>query len=69
MTTNVGDIYYEISADVAPLLQGQQEADKALDSMERSFNKTTKAADTLDTGLSKLTSAIKGIIAASALRG
>lgn len=68
MTTNVGDIYYEISADVAPLLQGQQEADKALDSMERSFNKTTKAADTLDTGLSKLTSAIKGVIAASALR-
>ncbi|HAH0497303.1 TPA: tape measure protein [Escherichia coli] len=68
MTTNVGDIYYEISADVAPLLQGQQEVDKALDSMERSFNKTTKAADTLDTGLSKLTSAIKGVIAASALR-
>lgn len=68
MTTNVGDIYYEISADVAPLLQGQQEADKALDSMERSFNKTTKAADTLDTGLSKLTSAIKGVIAASVLR-
>lgn len=68
MTTNVGDIYYEISADVAPLLQGQQQADKALDSMERSFNKTTKAADTLDTGLSKLTSAIKGVIAASALR-
>ncbi len=68
MTTNVGDIYYEISADVAPLLQGQRQADKALDSMEQSFNKTTKAADTLDTGLSKLSSAIKGLIAASALR-
>lgn len=68
MTTNVGDIYYEVSADVAPLLRGQSQADKALDSMEQSFNKTTKAADTFDTGLSKLSSAIKGLIAASALR-
>ncbi|MEZ1330253.1 tape measure protein [Enterobacter asburiae] len=68
MTTNVGEIYYEVSADVAPLLQGQRQADKALDSMEQSFNKTNKAADTLDTGLSRLSSAIKGVIAASALR-
>ncbi|MFS9729905.1 tape measure protein [Enterobacter hormaechei] len=68
MTTNVGEIYYEVSADVAPLLQGQRQADKALDSMEKSFNKTNKAADALDTGLSRLSSAIKGVIAASALR-
>ncbi|HBM9904582.1 MULTISPECIES: tape measure protein [unclassified Enterobacter] len=68
MTTNVGEIYYEVSADVAPLLQGQRQADKALDSMEQSFNKTNKAADALDTGLSRLSSAIKGVIAASALR-
>jgi len=68
MTTNVGDIYYEVSTDVAPLLQGQRQADKALDSMEQSFNKATKATDTLDTGLSKLSSVIKGLIAASALR-
>ncbi|MEF3402040.1 hypothetical protein V4R14_14695, partial [Listeria monocytogenes] len=68
MTTNVGEIYYEVSADVAPLLQGQRQADKALDSMEQSFNKTNKAADALDTGLSRLSSAIKGVIAASAPR-
>ena len=68
MTTNVGEIYYEVSAYVAPLLQGQRQADKALDSMEQSFNKTNKAADALDTGLSRLSSAIKGVIAASALR-
>ena len=68
MTTNVGEIYYEVSADVAPLLQGQRQADKALDNMEQSFNKTNKAADALDTGLSRLSSAIKGVIAASALR-
>lgn len=68
MTTNVGDIYYEISADVAPLLQGQRQADKALDSMEQHFDKTSKAAGNLDTGLSKLSSAIKGIIAAGVLR-
>lgn len=68
MTTNVGEIYYEVSADVAPLLQAQRQADKALDNMEQSFNKTNKAADALDTGLSRLSSAIKGVIAASALR-
>lgn len=68
MTTNIGEIYYEVSADVAPLLQAQRQADKALDNMEQSFNKTNKAADALDTGLSRLSSAIKGVIAASALR-
>ncbi len=35
MTTNVGEIYYEVSADVAPLLQAQRQADKALDNMEQ----------------------------------
>ncbi|MGX5076024.1 tape measure protein [Enterobacter mori] len=68
MTTNVGEIYYEVSADVAPLLQAQRQADKALDNMEQRLNKTNKAADALDTGLSRLSSAIKGVIAASALR-
>lgn len=68
MTTNVGEIYYEVSADVAPLLQAQRQADKALDSMDQSFDKTTKSADALDSGLSKLSAAIKGVIAASALR-
>lgn len=68
MSTNVGEIYYEVGADVAPLLQGQRQADRALDSMEQSFDKTNRASQNLDTGLSKLATTIKGVIAATALR-
>ncbi len=68
MSTNVGEIYYEVGADVAGLLQGQRQADRALDSMEQSFDRTNRASQDLDTGLSKLASTIKGVIAAAALR-
>lgn len=68
MAEKAGEIYYDIEADVSGLLKAQRQADKALDNMEQSFNKTNKAADALDTGLSRLSSAIKGVIAASALR-
>ncbi|HDR2790324.1 TPA: tape measure protein [Enterobacter asburiae] len=68
MSTNVGEIYYEVGADVAGLLQGQRQADRALDSMEQSFDRTNRASQNLDTGLSKLASTIKGVIAAAALR-
>lgn len=68
MSTNVGEIYYEVSADVAGLIQGQRQADRALDSMEESFNSTNRASENLDTGLTKLAATIKTVIAAAALR-
>lgn len=68
MPTNVGEIYYEVSADVAGLIQGQRQADRALDSMEESFNSTNRASENLDTGLTKLAATIKTVIAAAALR-
>ncbi|WP_436875799.1 tape measure protein [Siccibacter turicensis] len=68
MSTNVGEIYYEVDADVAGLIQGQRQADRALDSMEQSFDRTNRASQTLDSGLSKLAATIKGVIAAAALR-
>jgi len=68
MSTNVGEIYYEVSADVAGLIQGQRQADRALDSMEESFNSTNRASENLDTGLTKLATTIKTVIAAAALR-
>lgn len=68
MSTNVGEIYYEVSADVAGLIQGQRQAGRALDSMEESFNSTNRASENLDTGLTKLAATIKTVIAAAALR-
>lgn len=68
MSTNVGEIYYEVSADVAGLIQGQRQAERALDSMEESFNSTNRASENLDTGLTKLAATIKTVIAAAALR-
>lgn len=68
MSTNVGEIYYEISADVAGLIQGQRQAERALDSMEDGFNSTNRASENLDTGLTKLAATIKTVIAAAALR-
>lgn len=68
MSTNVGDIYYEVSADVAALLDAQQQAEDALDSMQNSFDSTNNASENLDSGLNKLAATIKGVIAAAALR-
>ncbi len=68
MSTNVGEIYYEVSADVAALLDAQQQAEDALDSMQNSFDSTNNASENLDSGLNKLAATIKGVIAAAALR-
>ena len=68
MSTNVGEIYYEVSADVAALLDAQQQAEDALDSMQNSFDSTSNASENLDSGLNKLAATIKGVIAAAALR-
>lgn len=48
---NVGGIYIEIEADVAKLLTGQQQANKALDNMGDSAQKTSGQFKKLDTQL------------------
>lgn len=68
MTTKVGDIYYEVDMELGALLTGQRQADKALNDLEKSFEKTNKSSQSLDTGLTKLASTIKAVIAASVLR-
>nr|DAM38408.1 MAG TPA: tail length tape measure protein [Caudoviricetes sp.] len=68
MATNVGDIYYEVDMELGALLTGQRQADKALNDLEKSFEKTNKSSQSLDTGLTKLASTIKAVIAASVLR-
>ncbi|EJM8711809.1 tail protein (tape measure) [Klebsiella pneumoniae] len=49
---NVGGIYIEIEADVAKLLTGQQQANKALDSIGDNAQKTANQLNKLDTQVS-----------------
>lgn len=65
---NVGGIYYEIKADTHALLQADKQVENITSNMERGFEKADDAADGLNTGLSKLASALKALIAVSALR-
>lgn len=65
---NVGGIYYEIKADTHALLQADKQVEDITNNMERGFDKADDAADGLNTGLSKLASALKALIAVSALR-
>ncbi len=65
---NVGGIYYEIKADTHALLQADKQVQDVTGSMEDGFKKADKSADSLNTGLSKLASTIKLVIAASTLR-
>jgi len=65
---NVGGIYYEIKADTHALLQADKQVENITNNMERGFEKADAAADGLNTGLSKLASALKALIAVSALR-
>jgi len=65
---NVGGIYYEIKADTHALLQADKQVEEVTNNMERGFDKADDAADGLNTGLSKLASALKALIAVSALR-
>ncbi|WP_318378867.1 tape measure protein [Enterobacter sp.] len=65
---NVGGIYYEIKADTHALLQADKQVEDITNNMERGFERADDAADGLNTGLSKLASALKAFIAVSALR-
>lgn len=65
---NVGGIYYEIKADTHALLQADKQVEDITNNMERGFERADDAADGLNTGLSKLASALKALIAVSALR-
>lgn len=48
----VGEIYYEVSADVADLIQGAKQAQKAIDSLESTAKQSSKGFDTLEKGAS-----------------
>ncbi|EHB1396330.1 tape measure protein [Salmonella enterica subsp. enterica serovar Havana] len=68
MAQNVGDIEYVIKADTAQLLRADKQVVNVTNSMELGFKKADKSADALNTGLTKLASTLKLVIAAGTLR-
>ncbi|WDX93304.1 tape measure protein [Salmonella enterica] len=68
MAENVGDIEYVIKADTAQLLRADKQVVNITNSMESGFKKADKSADALNTGLTKLASTLKLVIAAGTLR-
>ncbi|EBU5882527.1 tape measure protein, partial [Salmonella enterica] len=63
-----GDIEYVIKADTAQLLRADKQVVNITNSMESGFKKADKSADALNTGLTKLASTLKLVIAAGTLR-
>ena len=68
MAENVGDIEYVIKADTAQLLRADKQVVNITNNMESGFKKADKSADALNTGLTKLGSTLKLVIAAGTLR-
>lgn len=65
---NVGEIEYTVSVETQKSITAAQQFDKQMDQVQDSARKTDRELSKLDTGFSKLATAIKGVIAASALR-
>lgn len=65
---NVGNIEYTVSVETQQSITAAQQFDKQMDQVQDSARKTDRELGKLDTGFSKLATAIKGVIAVSALR-
>lgn len=68
MSEQVGEIYYTVDFDVDAMTRKTKTAEQNLDKLDNSFDKADRSAGKLNTGLTKLASAIGAVIAASALR-
>lgn len=58
MSEKVGEIYYEVGADIAPLLQGTSQANDALDAMGKGADKASGNMDGLERSASKTGKAV-----------
>ncbi|MEI7006052.1 tape measure protein [Pectobacterium parmentieri] len=65
----VGRIVYQVEAEVGRLLDAQRQVNSRLDQMENRFDRSARAVTNLESGMNKLASAIKLVMAATALRG
>lgn len=68
MATTVGEIEIIIKAETDQLLKANKQVDRITNNMESGFKKADKSADALNTGLTKLASTLKLVIAAGTLR-
>lgn len=68
MGEQVGEIYYTVDFELDAMTRKTKTAEQNLDKLDNSFDKTDRSAGKLNTGLTKLASAIGAVIAASALR-
>lgn len=58
MAEKVGEIYYEVGADIAPLLQGSSQANAALDAMGKGADKASGNMDGLERSAAKTGKAV-----------
>lgn len=65
--SNLGTITYTTNIETAQLVSGTKAADKQLDSLQGSFDRTDKAAQQLGGGLNKLATSIAGVLSVAAV--
>ena len=65
---NVGEIEYTVSVETQQSINAAQQFDKQMDQVQDSARKTDRELGKLDSGFSRLATAIKGVIAVSALK-
>jgi TP901 family phage tail tape measure protein len=65
--SNLGTITYTTNIETAQLVSGTKAADKQLDSLQGSFDRTDKAAAQLGGGLSRLATSIAGVLSVAAV--
>ncbi|WP_226052647.1 tape measure protein [Dickeya chrysanthemi] len=64
MPTKAGEIYYDIELETAQLLSSQQKANSALDSLGRSFERTTRNVESTEKAMSSLSRVAVALTAA-----
>ena len=65
--SNLGTITYTTNIETAQLVSSTKVADKQLDGLQQSFDKTDKASQQLGGGLSKLATSIAGVMSVAAV--
>lgn len=66
--TVVGDIVYNLDVNTTKFVAGMDKSDKGLEKLGQSMDAADKKADNLGGGLSKLATALKGLLAVEGLR-
>lgn len=64
----LGNIVYNVEMNLRNLIESQRQVDDRLNRMEDGFDRNARSASNLESGMNKLASAIKLVIAATALR-